>query len=291
MINIRGNQYSRKHVTLDPSDAEFWNYSHHDSALDDYPVTIDYILHKTGQNKLFFVGYSMGTTQYLVLLSERPEYNEKIAAGFLLGPTAIGKHAANPLTLGSPYAEQMEAFVNWLGFYEIMPNFPKAKAWFALAMCDQSDTMRNLCRDVYSAIVGMEADNLDPAMVPTYISQMPAGCNSKTMTHLAQMYRNGEDFSWYDHGEAGNLVRYGHPHPARYKLGNVKVPTALFGGDVDELSAFEDLKILASRLPNLLTNHQVNQKGFGHLDFIFGVGAKNFVNIPVAEMIKSLVKD
>ena len=58
----------------------------------DYSETIDYILDATGQPDMFFAGFSMGTTQYLILLSEMPEYNDKIRAGFLLGPAVIGKY-------------------------------------------------------------------------------------------------------------------------------------------------------------------------------------------------------
>ncbi len=49
-----------------------------ESARYDYPATIDYILKETGQEQLYFIGYSMATTQYLILLAELPEYNRKI---------------------------------------------------------------------------------------------------------------------------------------------------------------------------------------------------------------------
>ncbi len=79
-----------------------------ESARYDYPSTIDYILKKTGHEQLFFVGYSMATTQYLILLSELPEYNSKIRAGFLLGPTAFGGNATNPLIPLSNHAETFQ---------------------------------------------------------------------------------------------------------------------------------------------------------------------------------------
>ncbi len=56
-----------------------------ESARYDYSSTINYILKETGEQEIFFVGYSMATTQYLILLSELPEFNSKIRAGFLLG--------------------------------------------------------------------------------------------------------------------------------------------------------------------------------------------------------------
>ena len=88
MINIRGNSYSKQHKTLKAcaSCSAYWNFSHHESALEDYSSTIDYILEATSQDSLYFVGYSMAPAQFLMLLSERPEYNRKIKAGFLLGP-------------------------------------------------------------------------------------------------------------------------------------------------------------------------------------------------------------
>lgn len=53
---------------------------------EDYSAELDYVLQQTGFDDLFFVAYSMGTTQYFVLLSEKPEYNDKVKAGFMMGP-------------------------------------------------------------------------------------------------------------------------------------------------------------------------------------------------------------
>lgn len=88
MNNVRGNSYSKEHWHLEActSCQKYWNFSHHESALEDYSASIDYILKETKAKNVFFAGYSMATAQYLMLLSEKPEYNNKIKAGFLLGP-------------------------------------------------------------------------------------------------------------------------------------------------------------------------------------------------------------
>ncbi len=44
------------------------------------------MLEATGASDLFFVGFSMGSTQYFAFLSELPEYNDKIRAGFTMAP-------------------------------------------------------------------------------------------------------------------------------------------------------------------------------------------------------------
>ena len=88
MMNIRGTSYSRKHLKLEDciNCDKYWNFTHHESALEDYSASIDFILQETNSTEVIFVGYSMATAQYLMLLSEKPEYNKKIKGGFLLGP-------------------------------------------------------------------------------------------------------------------------------------------------------------------------------------------------------------
>ena len=115
MINIRGTTYSRRHVDYSVEDPQFWNFSHHESALYDYAATIDYILGETEASQLFFAGFSLGTTQYFILLSERPEYNKKIKAGFMIGPTAVGKNAANVFVTLAPLAPGLMRLSETLG--------------------------------------------------------------------------------------------------------------------------------------------------------------------------------
>ena len=133
--NTRGNTYSRNHTYLDTCSScpEFWSFGFDDSGLKDYSAEIDYILDKTGQSKVHFVGHSMGTTQLMViiwlkdiksvepqkdnqtlwynildnikisclhaqvLLSDRPEYNDKIHGAYLLAPPIYMTNAYNPI--------------------------------------------------------------------------------------------------------------------------------------------------------------------------------------------------
>ena len=74
LLNSRGNTYSRNHTQLDPCSTckEFWSFGVEEGALLDYPAVLNYITATTGYEDVHFVGYSMGTTQYLMLLSEMP---------------------------------------------------------------------------------------------------------------------------------------------------------------------------------------------------------------------------
>ena len=104
MMNIRGTSYSRKHLKLEDciNCDKYWNFTHHESALEDYSASIDFILQETNSTKVIFIGYSMATAQYLMLLSEKPEYNKKIKGGFLLGPR-YHNHFSHTNHINNPY--------------------------------------------------------------------------------------------------------------------------------------------------------------------------------------------
>ena len=63
----------------------------------DLPKFIDTVLEKTGQKKLTYIGYSMGTTLSYILLSEKPEYNDKMSVVINIAPTAFFTPPFSPL--------------------------------------------------------------------------------------------------------------------------------------------------------------------------------------------------
>ena len=44
----------------------------------DIPAVLNYILAKTGRDKLIYIGHSMGTTMFWVAMETHPELNQKI---------------------------------------------------------------------------------------------------------------------------------------------------------------------------------------------------------------------
>lgn len=75
----------------------FVHYSWHEMGMYDLPAVVDYILNATGETKLYYIGHSMGTTMFYVLLAEWPEYNSKVLAMFSLAPIAFLSHMTSPL--------------------------------------------------------------------------------------------------------------------------------------------------------------------------------------------------
>ena len=134
----------------------------------------------------------------------------------------------------------------------------------------------------------MDPKNMDPAMAIVFLNHLPDATNSKTMVHMAQMYRNGDKFYHYDFEEKENLIQYGSKTPRVYDLGNVKTPIYIFSGDKDGFATQKDVEILIEQLPNVKLHHKVDVEGFAHLDFILGVNANKFLNHEIVAVMNKL---
>lgn len=95
--NARGTPSSMSHKHLNPNKKKFWWFSWHEIGLYDISASIDYILNATHQKKLHYIGFSQGTSAFLVLTSMRPEYNDKIIEANLLSPVAYLENTKNGL--------------------------------------------------------------------------------------------------------------------------------------------------------------------------------------------------
>lgn len=113
MGNSRGNRYSTnwagylniitnyipdyvlKFVALSKL-KKYWAFSFHEMGVHDLPASIDYVLKKTGETKMQYVGHSQGTTAFFVMLSEKPEYNDKIEMMHAMAPVAFLSNVNSP---------------------------------------------------------------------------------------------------------------------------------------------------------------------------------------------------
>lgn len=56
--NNRGNRFAQAHTTLDIKEQKFWSTNYVDMGLYDTPAFIDFVLDKTGQSQLTYIGHS-----------------------------------------------------------------------------------------------------------------------------------------------------------------------------------------------------------------------------------------
>lgn len=95
--NSRGNPYGLHHATMSPKEKKYWRFSWHEIGFLDLPTMMEYILKVAQQTSLHYVGHSQGTAIMFVLLSTKPEYNERLKTAHMLAPIAYMKHARSEL--------------------------------------------------------------------------------------------------------------------------------------------------------------------------------------------------
>ncbi|GMS95119.1 hypothetical protein PENTCL1PPCAC_17294 [Pristionchus entomophagus] len=93
LMNHRGTTYSRKHRDFNTTDARFWKFTMDEHAKYDNLAVIDYILEETRENSLYWLGHSQGALLGFMMLSNRPDYNDKIRAMFQVAPPGTAHYA------------------------------------------------------------------------------------------------------------------------------------------------------------------------------------------------------
>jgi len=71
--NNRGTMYSWGHKTLSVEDSAYWDWTWADMGMYDDKANIDAIKSATGEDKIFYIGYSQGTGQMHYGLSHDDE--------------------------------------------------------------------------------------------------------------------------------------------------------------------------------------------------------------------------
>ncbi|KAA8530112.1 hypothetical protein F0562_004821 [Nyssa sinensis] len=280
--NSRGTAFSRRHVTLDPTNPEFWNWTWDDLVSHDLPACIDFVFDQTGK-KIDYVGHSLGTLIALASLSEG-QLIDKVRAAALLSPIAYLSHMTTALGVVAAKAFVGE-ITTQLGVAEFNPK-GQAVANFLKTLCAEPGVD---CYDLITAITGKNCC-LNASTVELFLKNEPQSTSTLNMVHLAQTVRDGV-VSKYDYGNANfNVQHYGEAKPPIYNMSNIphNFPLFLSYGGQDALSDVKDVQTLLDNLkshdPDKLSVQFV--KDYAHADFIMGVTAKDVVYNQIVAFFK-----
>ncbi|XP_067121596.1 gastric triacylglycerol lipase-like isoform X1 [Centruroides vittatus] len=282
--NQRGNTYSKKHVEYSTKEERFWNFTIDEFAKYDVPDTIEFILNKTNQSQVYYIGQSQGNTVVYALLSDRPDY-DKIKAVLSLGPVATVGHITSPLRLLAPLTSPIDLLYKKLGYREFLPNSFVMKL-FAQVGCG-FENFNLLCSNVYFLMNGYNPSQLNRSRIDVYMSHYPAGSSTKNIVHFGQMM-NSKKLQKFDYGPEKNIIAYNQPTPPEYKVENIRTPIALFWSSNDNLADPKDVGILREKIQNLAADYKVELEEWGHLDFIMAIEAKKYVYDELIRVMKNV---
>ncbi|XP_039502057.1 lipase 3 isoform X1 [Drosophila santomea] len=286
MANVRGNTYSRKHVKYSTHHAKFWDFTFHEMGKHDIPATIDYILNATEVSQLHYIGHSQGTVVFWIMASEKPEYMDKIILMQGLAPVAFLKHCRSPVVnFLAEWHLSVSLVLKLIGVHEFLPK-NEFISMFNRIICDETTITKEICSNVIFLTTGFDKLQLNETMLPVIVGHSPAGASTKQMQHFGQLNRSG-GFRQYDHGWLRNHWIYGTIEPPSYHLENVRAKVALYYGQNDWLAPPEDVEMLYRKLPNVVEKYLVDDKEFNHLDFIWGIDARELLWDRMLEIMRN----
>ncbi|KAK2572664.1 Lysosomal acid lipase/cholesteryl ester hydrolase [Acropora cervicornis] len=280
--NIRGNDYSRRHVKYLPNQHIFWNWSWQEMAHFDLPAMINYVLHVTGQKQLFYVGHSQGTLIAFNGFADNPDLGKKIKAFFALAPVYtlnnVTKIAQDVAAILYPLVKKLDPNLT----FDLLPG-DVFRALIELGFCAYP-IEENICYDLVQLVVGMDSKDIDESRVPVYIAHLFEGTSFKDFFHYAQMifHRNCQKF---DYGSTGNKRHYNQTTAPLCNVQGMPTPTMMFVATEDKLGDPADNAALKPQIKNLV--HYEMIQGWNHLDFLYGKDAHVVLYPKLVAMMKT----
>ncbi|XP_048801044.1 gastric triacylglycerol lipase-like [Lagopus muta] len=274
--NSRGNTWSLKHKTLKPSQKEFWQFSFDEMGKYDIPAELYFIMNKTGQKDVYYIGHSEGTASGFIAFSTYPELAKRVKVFFALGPVTTCTYAKGPLMKITklPAAALRLAF-GWKGTMHQIGFMQGPVTQF----CTNSD---RFCGKILCYIAGGNIQNLNTSRIDVYVGHSPAGTSVQNIIHWHQVF-HADKFQAYDYGWKENMKKYNQSTPPAYEIEKISTPIAVWSGGQDKFADPKDMAKLLSRITHL--SYHKHFSDWGHLDFIWGLDATEKMYMKIIELL------
>lgn len=154
VVQLRGVSYAVQNNPNQINSKKYWNYSFHEHGYYDLPRAIDFIIEVTGNEKIHYIGHSQGGTDFLAMLSTKPDYNQKIASAYLMAPGVFMS-----LTKSANFQFRIFHIYN---FFNI-ESFQYKNSWMTslyIFLC-QYKIFNPICYDIMTFLVGQTIEGTD----------------------------------------------------------------------------------------------------------------------------------
>ncbi|XP_075161664.1 lipase 3-like [Haematobia irritans] len=284
--NARGNIYSEHHLTMSPMSENFWEFAIDEIGQIDLPAKVDYILSNRNQTRLHFVGYSQSTAFLMMMLSSKPEYNQKLSTIHLLAPSIFICHPRSALVmlmsrlLGIP--NTLSKFLGTLPFQGILALFRS----LSTEICKQPSNVQGSV-DIINFALGWGSPYLNRTLLLDLLYTTPAGGSNRQSLQVLQSVMTCH-FRSYDYGAQDNLKKYGQSQPPDYNLTNIDplAPIEIYFSDNDFLISVEDVYELYKVLGEKANWNRVKYKKYNHLDLVLAYNVKTCINDCIVDKIQ-----
>ncbi|XP_068710633.1 lipase member K-like [Montipora foliosa] len=280
--NVRGNDYSRRHLKHTPNQSIFWNWSWQEMADYDLPAMTDYVLQVTGQKQLFYVGHSQGTLIAFNGFADNPDLGKKVKAFFALAPVYTLNNATKIVRHGAKIINRIVMRLDPDLTFDLFPG-DLFRSLMKVGLCANIVTAK-ICYDILELVVGMDSKNIDQSRAPVYFSHILEGTSFKDVVHYTQMIINNR-CQKFDYGPTRNKNLYNRATVPLCRVQDMPTPTLMFVAEKDLLGDVDDNNALKRKIKNLA--HYEVIRGWNHLDFLYGKDAVNRLYRKLVSIMKT----
>uniref|UniRef100_A0A8C5WMX4 Lipase n=1 Tax=Laticauda laticaudata TaxID=8630 RepID=A0A8C5WMX4_LATLA len=271
--NSRGTSMSQRHQTFSVDQEEFWNFSFHEMAMYDLPATINFILKKTKQKQLYYIGYSQGATIGFIAFSAMPELSKKIRMFLALAPVIYATYVPNNLlkllsSIPQYSFKQIFGDKNTMFFQKPIKDFMKKLCTITF--------MHKLCAKFIFFPDTYNTTNLNMSRIDVYAAHFPDITSIKTILHWKQTYSIKASIQSFFFGS-----------PPSYQIKDLLVPTAVWSGGQDTIADPKDIELLLSGIVNLV--YHCSWADWTHWDLIWGLNAPQRMFFKIIQLMEKSV--
>ncbi|KAH0623581.1 hypothetical protein JD844_006495 [Phrynosoma platyrhinos] len=265
-------------------------YSFHEMAMYDIPAAIDFILQKTQQDKLYYIGHSQGGGVGLIAFSVMPQLAKKIKLLMCFAPPYTLGSTKGPMKMLLSLPDGFKKSVWGNKEFRFFSN--KLKAINA-NLCSHP-VMDKFCLQLIFLCAGFNRGNLNVSRADMYLGTYPDFTSVKTIRHWSQVEYHkcflcntkcvtvccsqkfeclvaiSKEFKYFDYGRKNKVV-YNMTKPPFYEIEKMTVPTAVWSGGNDIIAHSKDIEQLLPRITNLVFHKTI--PSWHHADFIWGLDA------------------
>lgn len=164
MLSARATTFSAAHKTLDSQSQKYWDYSFHEIGYYDIPAAINFVLQKTRQKKVRYVGHSQGCTVFAVALTMHPDLNRKISSAYLMTPAIFVHHMSSMLRSLVANEKEIQEIAALLRIYGIQIKSPISRRLSDM-LCKDKQSTNILCSDMLFRVIGGDSGQLDKVFI------------------------------------------------------------------------------------------------------------------------------
>ncbi|CAG9781850.1 unnamed protein product [Diatraea saccharalis] len=273
MTNARGNYYSRGHLLERVNSSNYWKFSFQEMGEYDLPAVIKYIKKfKPKNEKINYIGHSMGSTALLVLLSTNPRYNQYLRMGILLAPLVFMSNAQGPIKMLTTMSNHPPGrLLKVIGDTEFMPSRKMPKV-MATKYCTRPKLFCNNPLLFLTGGINGDESVSDDSFLARLLYHVPAGTSTNTILHYGQLVQNG------------GFHRFGDPS-SEFQLRNVRLPIALISSSEDWLATVPDVMRLFFTIENPIDHYIIREKNMSHTEFVWGADADVLVFFKILKLL------